>query len=271
MEPFLDYVIVSANLHVYVNQTDKGELVIGSEIDPYQTYCDTLDIPTLEQMATYTLELFPQLHGLRILRQWAGVCDMTPDYAPIIGPALELNNFFMDVGWGTWGFKAGPIGGYCLAETIASGKPATLIEPSLPRVLPRASCWEKKLRHRSRNKSKCGGIALKAPQGVEYFLCSFVEMSGIPKAKLVPASAIDDMVAEGAGFAGFAAGDVGQGPHSADLVLVPDMNAMIVVPWRKNIAWVPGNLQVDGVASAYTVLAAFLPTNWRKRANKVTN
>jgi glutamine synthetase len=76
-------------------------------------------------------------------------------------------------------------------------------------------------------------------------------MSGIPKAKLVPATAIDDMVAEGAGFAGFAAGDVGQGPHSADLVSVPDMNAMIVLPWRKNIAWVPGNLQVEGVPTAY--------------------
>jgi glutamine synthetase len=92
---------------------------------------------------------------------------------------------------------------------------------------------------------------LKAPQGVEFFLCSFVEMSGIPKAKLVPAAAIDDMVAEGAGFAGFAAGDVGQGPHSADLISVPDMSAMIVLPWRKNIAWVPGNLQVEGVASPY--------------------
>ena len=71
-----------------------------------------LRLPTLEQMAAYTLELFPQLHGIKILRQWAGVCDMTPDFAPIMGPAAEqLDNFFMDVGWGTWGFKAGPIAG----------------------------------------------------------------------------------------------------------------------------------------------------------------
>jgi glutamine synthetase len=86
-------------------------------------------------------------------------------------------------------------------------------------------------------------------------------MSGIPKAKLVPASAIDDMVAEGAGFAGFAAGDVGQGPHSADLISIPDMSAMVVLPWRKNIAWVPGNLQVEGVPTAYCprrILAAQL-------------
>ena len=78
IEPFLDYVIVSSNLHVYVSQTAKGELVIGSEVDPYQTYCTRSTLPTLEQMATYTLELFPQLHGVKILRQWAGVCDMTP-------------------------------------------------------------------------------------------------------------------------------------------------------------------------------------------------
>ena len=72
LKPFLDKVIVSATLHVYVNQTDKGELVIGAEIDPYQSYSMKGTLPTLEQMATYTLELFPQLHGLRVLRQWAG-------------------------------------------------------------------------------------------------------------------------------------------------------------------------------------------------------
>src|SRR6202021_3227029 len=91
--------------------------------------------------------------------------------------------------------------------------------------------------------------ALIQEKGIEYFLCSFVEMSGIPKAKLVPATALDDMVTEGAGFAGFAAGDVGQGPHDPDLVSIPDMNAMIVLPWRKNIAWVPGMLQVDNQPS----------------------
>ena len=132
LKPFLDKVIVSATLHVYVNQTDKGELVIGAEIDPYQSYSMKGTLPTLEQMATYTLELFPQLHGLRVLRQWAGVCDMTPDYAPIIGAAQEVKNFYMDVGWGTYGFKAAPIAGKCTAELIATGKTPKLIEPFSP-------------------------------------------------------------------------------------------------------------------------------------------
>ena len=132
LKPFLDKVIVSAALHVYVNQTDKGELVLGAEIDPYQSYSMRATLPTLEQIAGHTLDLFPQLHGLRILRQWAGVCDMTPDYAPIIGRAEEVENFYMDVGWGTYGFKAGPIAGQCTAELIATGKTPALIQAFSP-------------------------------------------------------------------------------------------------------------------------------------------
>ena len=59
-------------------------------------------------------------------------------------------------------------------------------------------------------------------EGLEFFLCSFVEMSGAPKAKLVPATHLEDMAAEGAGFAGFAAGEIGQGPHSPDIAAIPD-------------------------------------------------
>jgi sarcosine oxidase, subunit beta len=132
LKPFLNVVIVSATLHVYLSQTDKGELVIGAEIDPYQSYSTKSTLPTLEQMATYTLELFPWLHGVRVLRQWAGICDMTPDFAPIMGVASEVRNFYMDVGWGTYGFKAGPISGNCMAELIATGKSPSLIEPFSP-------------------------------------------------------------------------------------------------------------------------------------------
>ena len=125
LKPFLDKVIVSANLHVYINQTDRGELVIGAEVDPYQSYNMAGTLPTLEQMASYTLELFPQLHNVKVLRQWAGICDMTPDFSPIIGGVEGLAGFYQDVGWGTYGFKAGPIAGKCLAELIATGKTRT--------------------------------------------------------------------------------------------------------------------------------------------------
>jgi sarcosine oxidase, subunit beta len=132
LKPFLNVVIVSASLHVYLSQTDKGELVIGAEIDPYQSYSMKGTLPTLQQMATYTLELFPQLHGVRVLRQWAGICDMTPDFAPIMGASQEVSNFYVDVGWGTYGFKASPISGKCMAELIVTGKIPLLIEPFSP-------------------------------------------------------------------------------------------------------------------------------------------
>jgi glutamine synthetase len=88
--------------------------------------------------------------------------------------------------------------------------------------------------------------SLIAEKGIEYFFCSFVEMSGAPKAKLVPATNFDEMAREGAGFAGFAAGDLGQGPHDPDIMSIPDFKSLMVLPWRKNVAWVPGNLYVNG-------------------------
>jgi glutamine synthetase len=83
-------------------------------------------------------------------------------------------------------------------------------------------------------------------RGIEFFLCSFVEMSGAPKAKLVPATHLEDMAREGGGFAGFAAGEIGQGPHDPDMASIPDFNSLTIVPWRKTIAWVAGNIHVNG-------------------------
>ena len=82
-------------------------------------------------------------------------------------------------------------------------------------------------------------------KGIEYFLCSFVEMSGAPKAKVVPVTNIDEMAAEGAGFAGFAAGEMGQGPHDPDMANIPDFNSLTVVPWNPKMAWVAGNIHVE--------------------------
>ncbi len=132
LKPFLDTVIVSASLHVYVNQTSRGELVIGAEIDPYQSYSMASTLPTLEHMAASALELFPQLHHIKVLRQWAGICDMTPDFAPIIGAAEDVSNFYVDVGWGTYGFKAAPAAGRYLAELIATKQTPDVIAPFTP-------------------------------------------------------------------------------------------------------------------------------------------
>src|ERR1700686_5038443 len=92
---------------------------------------------------------------------------------------------------------------------------------------------------------------LVATKGVEFFLCSFVELSGAPKAKLVPASHLAEMARDGAGFAGFAAGEIGQGPQSPDLIAMPDFRSTPVLPWRPNVAWVAGNTTVEGQAWPY--------------------
>lgn len=131
LKPFMDKVVVSANLHVYVNQSDRGELVLGSEIDPYTSYSQKATLPTLEMIAGHTLELFPSLRHVSVMRQWGGICDMTPDYSPIMGES-ELKGFILDVGWGTYGFKAGPVSGVRIAELIATGKTPDLIKPFLP-------------------------------------------------------------------------------------------------------------------------------------------
>jgi glutamine synthetase len=83
-------------------------------------------------------------------------------------------------------------------------------------------------------------------KGIEFLFCSFVELTGAPKAKLVPVTHVDEVAVEGAGFAGFACGDVGQGPHDPDICSIPDFRSLAILPWRKSIAWVPGNLHVNG-------------------------
>jgi sarcosine oxidase subunit beta len=128
LKPFLNTVIVSATLHVYVSQTDRGELVVGAEIDPHLSYSQRSTLPFLESTAQHLLELMPALSGVQVLRQWAGVCDMTPDFSPIMG-CTPVKGFLQDVGWGTYGFKAGPIAGKMMAELIASTSTPALIAP----------------------------------------------------------------------------------------------------------------------------------------------
>jgi sarcosine oxidase, subunit beta len=129
LKPFLDKVIVSSNLHVYISQTDRGEVVLGEEINPYTSYSNRSTLRFLENVAAHTLELFPCLHNVKILRQWAGICDMTPDYSPIMGFVPQVRGFVLDVGWGTYGFKAGPVSGKRIAELIVTGKTPDLIRP----------------------------------------------------------------------------------------------------------------------------------------------
>ncbi len=128
LKPFLDPLVSSAGLHAYVSQTARGELVIGGGSDPYELYSTRSTLDLKESLIAHTLELFPFLSEVRLLRQWAGITDMTPDYSPIMG-ASPLKNYWLDAGWGTWGFKATPVAGKRMAETIANEKPPPILEP----------------------------------------------------------------------------------------------------------------------------------------------
>lgn len=126
VRPFLDTVVVSGTLHVYVSQTDRGELVFGASVDPVASYSTRGSLEFAEGLAGHVLDLMPALSKVRLLRQWAGLCDMTPDFSPIMGPT-PVEGFYVDVGWGTYGFKAGPVSGETMAECVASGRTPELI------------------------------------------------------------------------------------------------------------------------------------------------
>jgi len=128
VKQFLHPVIVSGSLHIYVSQTSRGELVFGASVDPFASYSTRGSLEFATGLATHVLELMPALANMRLLRQWAGLCDMTPDFGPIIGPT-PTDGFYVDVGWGTYGFKAGPVAGESVADMIANGQPGELIAP----------------------------------------------------------------------------------------------------------------------------------------------
>jgi sarcosine oxidase subunit beta len=128
LKPLLDVVVVSSQMHVYISQSDRGEFVMGSEIEPWTTYRMQGTLNFLQELSRHVLELFPQLEHARLLRAWAGLCDLSPDYSPILG-ATEVGNFHISAGWGTYGFKAAPIVGVTLAELVATGRVPELIAP----------------------------------------------------------------------------------------------------------------------------------------------
>ncbi|RTL49365.1 MAG: FAD-dependent oxidoreductase [Rhodocyclaceae bacterium] len=119
VKPWLDPILVSGSLHIYISQSARGELVMGASLDPYevQSTRSTLDFP--EGLSAHMLDMFPFLSNVKVMRQWAGMADMTPDFAPIMGKT-PVEGFYLDSGWGTWGFKATPVCGKTMSYTLAN-------------------------------------------------------------------------------------------------------------------------------------------------------
>src|SRR5438132_8140550 len=128
VKPVLDCVVMSNTVHVYVSQSDKGELVIGAGIDAFNSYAQRGSFHIIEHQTAALLELFPIFARLKMLRSWGGIVDVSPDASPIIGK-LPVEGLYLNGGWGTGGFKATPGSGRVFAQTIARDEPHPLAAP----------------------------------------------------------------------------------------------------------------------------------------------
>jgi sarcosine oxidase subunit beta len=128
VKPIHNCVVMSNTVHVYVSQSDRGELVMGAGIDGYNSYAQRGSFHVIENQMAACLELFPIFSRLRMMRSWGGIVDVCPDASPIIGK-LPVEGLYLNGGWGTGGFKATPGSGHVFAHTMARGEPHPLAAP----------------------------------------------------------------------------------------------------------------------------------------------
>src|SRR5688572_8782621 len=126
VKPLIDTVLVSAAIHVYVSQTGRGEIVIGGGADAFNSYAQRGGLPVFEANAQAAVELFPCIGRLRVMRQWAGTVEISPDTSPVMG-MTPIAGLYLSAGWGTGGYKAIPAGGETMAWTLANDRPHELI------------------------------------------------------------------------------------------------------------------------------------------------
>jgi sarcosine oxidase subunit beta len=128
VKPVFPCVVMSNAVHAYISQSDKGELVIGAGTDQYVSYSQQGGLHIASHTLEAICELFPQFSRMRMLRNWGGVVDVTPDRSPIIGKT-PISGLFINCGWGTGGFKATPGSGHVFAWTLAKGEPHPINAP----------------------------------------------------------------------------------------------------------------------------------------------
>jgi len=128
VKPVIDAVVSYNAGFSYVSQTDKGEVVIGGQPEGYNTYAARGSFIRIEEAARRAIAMFPFLAGMRLMRQWGGIIDVTMDGNAIVGPS-PVDGLYLNAGWGYTGFKATPAVGWTLAETLATGKPHDLLRP----------------------------------------------------------------------------------------------------------------------------------------------
>ncbi|SMC23030.1 sarcosine oxidase subunit beta [Desulfacinum hydrothermale DSM 13146] len=129
LKPFLHHVISSGTYHCYAHQSLKGEVVTGAHMDPWISYGTHVTAHYIRHQAEALTELLPCLRGVKFMRQWGGLADMTPDMAPIIDGNDPIEGYYMDCGWGYFGFKSAPITGKYMAQYMATGRRPQILRP----------------------------------------------------------------------------------------------------------------------------------------------
>jgi sarcosine oxidase subunit beta len=128
VKPVMPCVVMSNSVHAYISQSDKGELVIGAGTDAYTSYTQRGALHVNSHTLAAICELFPTFRRLRMLRNWGGIVDVTPDRSPIIAKT-PVPGLYVNCGWGTGGFKATPGAGHLLAWTVARDEPHPINAP----------------------------------------------------------------------------------------------------------------------------------------------
>lgn len=128
LKPFLHHVVSSGRYHAYASQSLKGEIVTGAHMDPWPSYTTHVTAHYMKHQAEALMDLMPCLRGARFMRIWGGLTDMTPDMAPIISDS-PIGGFYLDCGWGYFGFKSAPITGRYMARWIATGNCPEILKP----------------------------------------------------------------------------------------------------------------------------------------------
>jgi sarcosine oxidase subunit beta len=125
LKPIFPCVVMSNTVHAYISQSDKGELVIGAGTDQYNSYSQTGGLQIITHTLDAICELFPIFRRVKMMRQWGGITDNTPDRSAIQS-VTPVPNLFVNCGWGTGGFKATPGSANLFAHLIARGEPHRL-------------------------------------------------------------------------------------------------------------------------------------------------
>jgi sarcosine oxidase subunit beta len=128
VKPAVPCVVMSNSIHAYISQSDKGELVIGAGTDAYTSYTQRGALHVNSHTLSAICELFPAFRRMRMLRNWGGIVDVTPDRSPIIAKT-QVAGLYVNCGWGTGGFKATPGSGHLLAWTMARDEPHPINAP----------------------------------------------------------------------------------------------------------------------------------------------